>query len=145
MNFFITRLVRLLSVKSGANGVVQSLQNQRQIFSRTNAGAERPLKLCIDPNIALYRDRHDNGIWSRLIQFLIHITGMEVIFGFSTRHEVFFYENIPNRNSKQLDNWNTGYFLSKELVEETMKCLNKRMILGDQCKGDAENEKQQLV
>ena len=78
------------------------------------------LKLCFNPNIARYRDGQHDGLFDSTKKFFRDITGCQDTF------EVFFYENIPSLATENLDEWKTGYSLSKELVEETIKCLNKQ-------------------
>ena len=109
----ISSLIRCL-FRSGDDGVLKSLQKKLANLTRKHEDSNltvRTMKLCINPNI-----RQEVTSTKK---FFRDITGCQDFY------EVFFYENIPNMATKNLDEWKTGYSLPKELVEETVKCCNK--------------------
>ena len=120
---FLTSLIScLFQDRSGADGVLKSLQKKLAKLKRKDQDSDvtvHSLKLCINPNTTRYRDGQPDGILDSTKKFFRDITGCQ------DTYEVFFYENIPSLVTENLDEWKTGYSLSKELVDETIKSLNK--------------------
>jgi len=114
----------ILRNRSGDDGVLKSLQKKLANLTRKDEDSNltvHTMKLCINPNM-----RQDVTSTKK---FFRDITGGQ------DTYEVFFYENIPNSATKNLDEWKTGYSLSKELVEETVKCSNKHKNSSFEIKG----------
>ena len=104
----------LLRSRSKDYGVLKSLQKKLANLTRKDEDSNltvHTIKLCINPNMC-------QDVTSTK-KFFRDITGGQ------DTYEVFFHENIPNIATQNLDEWKTGFSLSKELVEETVKCSNK--------------------
>jgi hypothetical protein len=110
----------------GPAGVFKLLKKEWLRLSKANSelsDVDFKWKVCIDPNKGLYDKEHDNNTW-------IRNDGYEVYFFDRRRNKRF---EIKNQGKKSCDTklyHETGFFLSRKMVSETIKWIKENKNCG---------------